>query len=208
MKCPSCSQRKGKRPCPALRTTICSHCCGSKQVREIACPADCAYLVAGREYREIRHYRRQLQGPDAELFEKGLLELQYPLRALQLVLVNMHRLFRGYTNLAAMDAVNKVLQTCETESRGVIFEQRSSDPQIQATIQDLMKEIADLRKGPADAEDMPPTKLAEIILCLKFLEKDIAAMQQESADPAAYLEFLASSFPEANRPASSLIIPG
>ena len=208
MKCPSCNQRKGKRPCPALRADICSHCCGSKQIREIACPADCSYLLAGKEYREMRHYSRHLQGPDADLFQKGLLELQYPLRALQLALVNMHRIFRDFVDLTAIEAVGKVLETCETESRGVIYEQRSSDPQAQAAIQELMEAIATLREGQRDPREIPPVKLGDIILCLQFLEKDLAAMQQESTNPSAYLEFLAGSFPEAHRPASSLIIPG
>jgi hypothetical protein len=208
MKCPSCNQRKGKRTCPALRSEICTACCGSKQVREIACPAECTFLVEGREYREMRHYRRQLQGPDAEIFEKVLLELTPPLRNLQHVLVQMHRVFRGFDDSSALEAVQKVVETCETESRGVIFEQRSSDPQVQAAIQELMQEIDELRKMRADSPEMKPVRLADVILCLKFLEKDIVAMQQDSAGSAAYLEFLVSSFPEEKRPSSGLIIPG
>ena len=45
--CPLCGSRKGKRSCPALRTSICSACCGEKRIVEIACPDDCAYLGQG-----------------------------------------------------------------------------------------------------------------------------------------------------------------
>src|SRR5213593_1272785 len=57
--CPLCSARKGKRACPALRTTICSACCGEKRIVEIACPADCVYLEHGMRNdfrREVNDY--------------------------------------------------------------------------------------------------------------------------------------------------------
>jgi hypothetical protein len=207
MKCPSCNQRKGKRPCPALRANICSNCCGTKQIKEIACPPDCGYLVTGREYREGRHYRHLFQGSDAELFEKVLTELYYPLRALQRILAETQRNFRGFDDRTALEAVQKVLETCETESRGVIFEQRSQDIQAQAAIQDLMKEIASLRQGQAERPEVRSIKLSEVILCLRFLEKDLIAMGQENDGPTAYMDYLASSFPESPRQAPSIIIP-
>lgn len=43
-KCPLCQRRKGRRQCPARDAQICSHCCGTKRRREIACPEDCVYL--------------------------------------------------------------------------------------------------------------------------------------------------------------------
>lgn len=42
-KCGFCSQRKGKRPCPALQA-ICSECCGRHRGHEIECPTTCQYL--------------------------------------------------------------------------------------------------------------------------------------------------------------------
>jgi hypothetical protein len=207
MKCPSCHQKKGKRPCPALRADICSHCCGTKQLREIACLPDCEYLVTGREYRETRHYRRLFQSPDAELFEKVLTELYTPLRALQRTLAETHRVLRGFDDRTALEAVEKVLETCETESRGVIFEQRSQDIQAQAAIQDLMKAIAGLRQGQAEPQETRPVKLSELILCLRFLEKELIAMRQEGGGPSVYVDYLATSFPEAHRQSPSIIIP-
>ena len=44
-KCLSCSERKGKRSCPALEGMICSQCSGSKREVEIKCPPDCSYLT-------------------------------------------------------------------------------------------------------------------------------------------------------------------
>ena len=42
-KCAFCSQRKGKRICPALGQ-VCSQCCGENRQGKIACPPGCGYL--------------------------------------------------------------------------------------------------------------------------------------------------------------------
>ncbi len=39
-----CSNRKGKRSCPALGGEICQLCCGRHRLVEIACPSDCRWL--------------------------------------------------------------------------------------------------------------------------------------------------------------------
>ncbi|MDP2343669.1 MAG: hypothetical protein Q8O67_22105 [Deltaproteobacteria bacterium] len=44
MKCVKCGKRKGKRGCPALGGDICSECCGTHRLKEIACPASCSWL--------------------------------------------------------------------------------------------------------------------------------------------------------------------
>jgi len=86
-RCPLCDERRGKRACPAKRAQICSACCGSKRLVEIACPEDCAYLTGvhaaaweGRETehrRDVRRVAPQLQALDdtqTQLFFLGLVE--------------------------------------------------------------------------------------------------------------------------------------
>ncbi len=53
-KCIYCHERKGKRPCPALRGAICSQCCGTHRVVRIACHSDCVYLDANVDYQQKR----------------------------------------------------------------------------------------------------------------------------------------------------------
>src|SRR5262245_36849038 len=48
--CPLCSERAGKRYCPAKETQICAVCCGTKREIEIDCPSSCTYLKASRNY--------------------------------------------------------------------------------------------------------------------------------------------------------------
>jgi hypothetical protein len=52
--CPYCTQRKGKRPCPALGGLICSPCCGEHRLVRISCPSDCTYLDSGSDYQQKR----------------------------------------------------------------------------------------------------------------------------------------------------------
>ncbi len=71
--CIYCHARKGKRPCPALSGSICSQCCGTHRVVDIACHTDCVYLDANVEYQQKRVGDQFDQGRRAlyrELLEK------------------------------------------------------------------------------------------------------------------------------------------
>ena len=52
--CVYCTQRKGKRPCPAVAGLICSQCCGEYRIMRVSCPADCVYLESGSDYQQKR----------------------------------------------------------------------------------------------------------------------------------------------------------
>ncbi|HEU4684960.1 MAG TPA: hypothetical protein VFS39_10715 [Nitrospira sp.] len=52
--CVYCGQRKGKRPCPALRGLICTICCGEHRIVRVSCPNDCVYLGTGSDYQQKR----------------------------------------------------------------------------------------------------------------------------------------------------------
>ena len=61
MTCPLCRQRKAKRPCPALGHEICAVCCGTKRLREIACPPTCIYLDSAQKQPAAAVKRQQEQ---------------------------------------------------------------------------------------------------------------------------------------------------
>lgn len=52
--CLYCTQRKGKRPCPALGGLICNACCGEHRLVRVNCPPDCRYLDSGSDYQQKR----------------------------------------------------------------------------------------------------------------------------------------------------------
>lgn len=72
-KCLYCHERKGKRPCPALRGAICSQCCGTHRVVSIACHSDCVYLDMNVEYQQKRvgdQFEQERRALYKELLEK------------------------------------------------------------------------------------------------------------------------------------------
>jgi hypothetical protein len=62
--CPLCSERAGKRYCPAKDVQICAVCCGTKREIEIDCPSSCGFLKASRSYEAEKRI------PDAEVAAK------------------------------------------------------------------------------------------------------------------------------------------
>src|SRR5439155_18318040 len=59
--CPLCSERAGKRYCPAKDVQICATCCGTYREVEIECPSSCVHLIASRSY------EAEKQIPDPQL---------------------------------------------------------------------------------------------------------------------------------------------
>lgn len=73
-KCVSCGGRKGNRFCPALKSPICSPCCGAKRQGEISCVGACEYLRKGTDYqlkREIdRRINSDLHSESEDVFQR------------------------------------------------------------------------------------------------------------------------------------------
>ncbi len=86
-RCIYCHERKGKRPCPALRDAICSQCCGTHRVVSIACHSDCVYLDMNVEYQQKRvgdQFEQERRAFYKELLEQwgdGAAEVFYFLEA-------------------------------------------------------------------------------------------------------------------------------
>ena len=86
-RCIYCHERKGKRPCPALRGAICSQCCGTHRVVSIACHSDCVYLDMNVEYQQKRvgdQFEQERRAFYKELLEQwgdGAAEVFYFLEA-------------------------------------------------------------------------------------------------------------------------------
>ena len=125
--CPLCSQRPARRTCPALARLICAVCCATKREVEIACPADCPYLVSGRRHPSAPAVRRQQRDLDA--FTEGLRDLNEAQGRLFLD-VNMFLAtyqapeFHTLLDDDAAQAAQALAATLETASKGLIFEHR------------------------------------------------------------------------------------
>ena len=213
MLCASCSQRKGRRECPALGRTICTVCCGTKRLVEIACPSDCAYLAAAREH-PAAVVRRQQERDVARLLPtiQHLTERQYQIFFLFQTTIARHRP-DGLARLVdadVADAAAALASTLETAARGVIYEHTAASAPGQGLAAVLRALLAQIREQGARVFD------AEAAVALRAIEEGARTRRTPEEGDTAYLELMArllrgapgaEAAPPAPAPAGSLILP-
>jgi hypothetical protein len=163
--CPLCRQRKARRSCPALGQQICTICCGTKRLVEIACPADCQYLASAREHPPARIVRQQEDDLASIVrFMQDLDERQS--RLFFVILMFLARQSTGpsgYPQSSAeryitpdlqplrdedvADAAAALAATYETASRGVLYEHRAQSRPAERLLGELQLLLAESAKG-------------------------------------------------------------
>ncbi len=118
-KCPKCERRKGKRPCPVLKASICETCCGTYRLREIACTVDCSvFKRADGDYkqrqiekaRKLDEQRKPITDP-----EDRLMRLQLELERMA---CSRNRSFNDVTDHWLMAAAQDALKQVEEAPEG------------------------------------------------------------------------------------------
>lgn len=140
--CPLCSRRRGRRPCPALGESICSTCCGTQRRTRIACPPDCVYLESAAAHPPaVVQRRRERDAAFLAALLHGLTEPQQRLTAMLLEHLAGDRPHApGLVDADVERAASALAQTCETASRGIVYEH----PAGTATAQRLAGELKQL----------------------------------------------------------------
>jgi hypothetical protein len=214
MKCILCNQRKSKRFCPAKDHQICAQCCGEKRVLEIECPESCDYLKAGRE-REAEDYKKRLNGMNWTALEKNrkiLMEHQEIVAHLEYALSQERRRSHRLTDKEVKQALDILLENYRTEDKGVLYEKKSDDLQVESLRRQL-REIVESYRNPEGAEKRgivdPKTnrlQLGDAIGCLEFVKSLVLSYLEERHSGTGYVDFLLRVTPrEDNR--SSIIAP-
>jgi hypothetical protein len=194
MKCPLCRQRKGRRQCPARGEVICSHCCGTKRRREIACPADCLFLQGahagaweGRTTERERDARRI--APHVAGFEEPQLQLFF------FLLLGLRQIAARYPEAddrLFTDAVDTLVRNAETRLKGVIYEHPTGDARAQVLAQELA-ETYKTRDAEGHTVTLPD---AELLPVLRALAASLHSTLAEQADPREFLEMTVRLTPE------------
>lgn len=193
MLCVSCGQRKGKRACPALRGLICTTCCGTKRLKEIACPADCQYLASAQAHPPAAVLRqRERDLPLLASLLNGLNERQGDLLALLTSHVRRARVgaIPPLRDEDVREAAAALASTLETAARGIVYEhQPASMPAVRLMRgwQDTLAEIE--RRG----QTLRPTLVAPVLRRLEQLARDAAktlAVDVDGHADVALLDFL------------------
>ena len=213
-KCPSCSQRRGRRACPALGEQICALCCGTKRLVEIQCPPDCSYLKSAELHPPAAVQRQQEQ--DLRFLWpilQGLTDSQH-----QLLLIVQTFLRDGAPGRASRtdeevaQAAATLAGTYETASRGIIYEHQAQSLPAQELVTDLKTLIQAQETGATFRDTDVATVMRRVETAAKRARESLAPLEH---DGTAYLELLRRLLKPRGTPAepvdpgpSGLILPG
>lgn len=204
MKCILCGRRKGKRHCPAKNTLICAHCCGTKRVIEIDCPQDCAYLSSGGEYQELKRLDDQLRNSrDVDRNQRYLEALESWYEEIQTIEYEIAAYATEVSSLSdsdVLEAMKLLKKDYETETRGIIYEHRSSNPLAESLAKKLGQMIEEWRQAGEEDYDLdldPPMRADHVVLCLDALLFDMDHQSTKDSSPRGYLRLVRRKHPEA-----------
>ena len=150
MKCFLCNERKAKRYCPAKSRNICAVCCGEKRGIEINCPDDCRYFIKGQNYQQkkITDLRIKKDGivtfqKKAELYRKD----PQLFAKIEFALVDAYNQNNRLLNKDVVSALEIVLKTLKSESKGLLYKHKSEDMVINDLADILENEVNELKNN-------------------------------------------------------------
>jgi len=150
MKCFLCNERKAKRYCPAKSRNICAVCCGEKRGIEINCPDDCRYFIKGQNYQQkkITNLRIKKDGivafqKKAELYRKD----PQLFAKIEFALVDAYNQNNRLLNIDVVSALEIVLKTLKSESKGLLYKHKSEDMVINDLADIVEKELPELKNN-------------------------------------------------------------
>jgi len=163
---------------------ICSQCCGKGRRRTIDCPDTCPHFRAGARAALLR-LAGLGGGPDMELRYGDVLH------NLRLSVTRFRRdRLREMKDSEARQAFANVADTMRTRSSGLIFNFRSPDPRVQVLGDELLS-VATLHEH--GEKQMAKTDAADLMKCLKYLERQAAAAEKQGRGDTAFLDLIAQS---------------
>ncbi len=204
MSCAICHKRKPKRHCPGVHGEICSLCCGTERENTVTCPLDCPYLQEAHRYEWERRPGAPLDAipyANYEIHDNflyhhdaaiGMIAAQMLKRALELPAVR---------DSDVRDALDGLIRTRETAASGLLYESVPAGPVPEAIFRDTQAFLE---------ETAPKVQLkdAEILKCLVFLARLVAARNNGRPQCRAFLGFLKQQFPQvAPAETGGLIVP-
>ena len=185
--CPLCRRRRAKRTCPALGHNICTVCCGTKRLSEIACPADCRYLSTAQTHPPAVVQRQRER--DLRFILPLLHGLSERQQRLTLLLQQFLRSERpdapAQTDADVSQASRALADTYETASRGIIYDHAAG----LASAQRLAAELRAIVEK-AESEGLA---IGDADVAAAFRRIETGARDAESAlgeGPSSYIQLL------------------
>jgi hypothetical protein len=169
--------RSGAKP-------VCSQCCGKGRRRTIDCPDTCPHFRAGARAALLKL---------AELSQDLDFEIRFGevLHNLRLAVSRLRRTrLPGLKDCEARQAFANAGDTMRTRSSGLIFDFRSPDPRVQM-LGDALLSVATLHER--GEKQMAKADAADLMRCLKYLEKQAAAAERHGRGDTTFLDLIAQS---------------
>lgn len=207
--CPLCSERAGKRYCPAKGVQICAVCCGTLREVEIDCPGSCIHLKASRSYEADK------QVPDPQFAdkihkydEKFLRDFSPILDALSSSVVEERLTSPWLVDRDVIEVYKSLHTTMKTLSGGIYYESLPDGP-VRIPLFRRLKALLDERMQPDPGGGRWVLKVSEALDVLDFLTFTAQANSSVRPKSRRYLDWLAtlSGIPAAPENSSRLILP-
>ena len=211
MTCPLCRTRKAKRSCPGVGQEICTVCCGTKRIVEIACPPTCIYLTTAQRHPAATVKRQQEH--DLAVLLAALGRLSEPQLQIFFVIHTFIARFKpdglalGDADVA--EAAGALATSFETASKGVLYEQQSTSPAAEALRRELKLFLANLAKESGAAGSRFEREVAVVLRGIERGAKhDAPGIGAGAVD---YLTLVARILherpPDAQQASSRIILP-
>ena len=200
MICPLCNKRPAKRACPALRQDICTVCCATKRLTEIACVEDCRYLDAAQRH-PAAVVKRQIDA-DVTVLMATIGRLSEQQLQLFFLLQSMVISYKPEGLATLMDgdvalAAGALAGSLETASKGVIFEESTGSVVAEGLRRALKPVIDEVTKGGGSRVER------EVALVLRGIERGASHHGGHIPDGArSYLDLVARVFQQRPQPAA------
>ena len=180
--------RRANRHCPVGLGSglkpICSQCCGKGRRRTIDCPDVCPRFRAGARAALIKLVDLS-QDPDFELRHSEVLH------NLRLTVTRSRRSrLHDLKDSEVRQALANVADTMRTRSSGLIYDFRSPDPRVQILGDELLSVATRHERGE---KQMARTDAADLMKCLKYLERQAAAAERQGRGDTTFIDLMAQS---------------
>jgi hypothetical protein len=207
--CPLCSERAGKRFCPAKDAKICAVCCGTKREIEIDCPSSCPYLKASRSYESEKPIPDPEVAAKARDLDPAFIEEFHPiLDGLTMAIAEERASSAWLVDQDVIEVLKALGATLKTLSSGIYYESLPDGPVRLSLFRRLKGLLDELMKADPSAEGRI-LKVSEAMKILDFLL--FVAQANSSIRPKSrrYLDWIGERFGERLKApqSSGLIIP-
>jgi len=208
-RCPLCSERPGKRYCPAKTDQICAVCCGTKREVEIDCPSSCPHLIAGRSYEAEKRIPDPELAQKVEKYSNDFVYRYAPiLDEISRSVVEERLQSPWLVDNDVVEVYKSLSATMKTLSSGIYYETLPDGPVRISLFRRLKAKLDELMQPSADA-DKRILKVTEAVDVLDFLTVAVQANSSVRPKSRRYLDWLAqmSGLSPAAEQTSGLILP-